>query len=273
MQRPNGRINLDRAMHRLFPDDVEFAEMQGMIANAIVGQFLPDSVMKGGASLKMRYGNLATRVTTDFDASYRNTLERFVSEFRENLSQGWEGFTFDLVERERAHPKGVNPAYVMRPFEVKLSYNGKSWTTVYLELSTNELGDADAPEYSPPPADVLSALEKLGFPPTGRLPLMPLEHQIAQKLHGLTEESSERAHDLVDIQLICKRSVIDIGKVREIAAKLFRYRKMQTWPTLVVKHQDWDRLYAVASRKVPEVMSLDAAIAWVNETFICPLAS
>ena len=268
MKRPNGRINLDRAMHRLFPDDVEFTEMQGMIANAIVGQFLPDSVMKGGASLKMRYGNLATRVTTDFDASYRNSLDEFVTEYRRNLSQGWEGFTFELIRRESAHPKEVNPAYVMQPFEVKLSYNGKSWTTVYLELSTNEIGDADAPDYSLPPYDVLVALDKLGFPPTGKLPLMPLEHQIAQKLHGLTEVSSQRAHDLVDIQLICKRSKVDVNRVREIAARLFKYRKMQPWPTSVVKQSGWEQLYEAASRKVSGVMPLDIAIAWINEKFM-----
>lgn len=45
-----------------------------------------------------------------------------------------------------AKPKGVSTQYVMQPFEVKLSYNGKSWITVPLEVGHNEIGDADDPD-------------------------------------------------------------------------------------------------------------------------------
>jgi hypothetical protein len=36
---------------------------------------------------------------------------------------------------------------VMRPYDVKLAFHGRSWHTVKLELGHNEIGDADNPVY------------------------------------------------------------------------------------------------------------------------------
>ena len=49
VKRPNGRYNLDKALHRLFKDDVDYFEMRSMMANVLVGQFLPEGVVKGAA--------------------------------------------------------------------------------------------------------------------------------------------------------------------------------------------------------------------------------
>ena len=53
-KRPIGRNNLDKALHRLFPSDVDYLEIRSMMANVLVGQFLPEGVVKGGSSLKLR---------------------------------------------------------------------------------------------------------------------------------------------------------------------------------------------------------------------------
>lgn len=55
VKRPIGRNNLDKQLHRLFPSDAEYLEMRSMMANVIVGQFLPPGVVKGGSSLKLRF--------------------------------------------------------------------------------------------------------------------------------------------------------------------------------------------------------------------------
>ena len=49
VKRPIGRNNLDKALHRLFKDDVDYFEMRSMMANVLVGQFLPEGVVKGGS--------------------------------------------------------------------------------------------------------------------------------------------------------------------------------------------------------------------------------
>ena len=125
VKRPIGRNNLDKALHRLFKDDVDYFEMRAMMANVLVGQFLPEGVVKGGSSLKLRYGNRATRVTTDFDAEAKYDREVFIAALQKNLEPGWEGFTFQVVKEKSAQPKRVPSAYVMHPFSIKVSYLGK----------------------------------------------------------------------------------------------------------------------------------------------------
>lgn len=115
VNRPIGRNNLDKALHRLFKDDVDYFEMRSMMANVLVGQFLPDGVVKGGCSLKLRYGNRETRVTTDFDAAAKYDREVFIVSLQKNLESGWEGFTFQVVKEKPAQPKHVPSAYVMHP--------------------------------------------------------------------------------------------------------------------------------------------------------------
>lgn len=93
------------------------------------------------------------------------------------------------------HAEGVPASYVMQPFEAKLSYNGKSWITVPLEVGHNEIGDAEDPDMRVP-KEASDIFVSLGFPPLDPMPFMKLTYQVAQKLHGLTEKGSERAHGL-----------------------------------------------------------------------------
>lgn len=262
-KRPIGRNNLDKQLHRLFPDDIDYYEIRAMMANVLVGQMLPEGVVKGGSSLKLRYGHLETRVTTDFDAAARHDREKFIEELQRNLSAGWEGFTFAVVARKKATPTNTPSAYVMHPFAVKVDYCGKPWCTVDLELGHNEIGDADEAEWFESP-EAARVFKSLGFPRPGKLPVMPLKHQIAQKLHGLSEKDSERVHDLVDLQIIFRQDDIDIAAVRSACERLFAYRKMQVWPPKVVKGASWDKLYLQRAQGL-KVMPLDEAIDWVNE--------
>lgn len=45
--------------------------------------------------------------------------------------------------RKQGSPKGVPFEYVMQPLDIKLAYRNHPWCTVRLEVSHNELGDAD----------------------------------------------------------------------------------------------------------------------------------
>lgn len=261
--RPIGRNNLDKQLHRLYSGDVDYLEMRSMMANVLVGQFLPSGVVKGGSSLKLRFGHLETRVTTDFDMAARQDREQFVDELQKKLSSGWEGFSFEVVRLRPAKPKGVPAPYVMHPFSVRVNYCGKSWCTVDLELGHNEIGDADEAEWYES-TEVNEAFRALGFPSPGKIPIMKLAHQIAQKLHGLSEPLSERVHDLVDLQLIFRKASPDLDEVRQKCERLFGYRKIQTWPPKVVEGESWESLYGVRSEGL-KVLPLDEAIVWANE--------
>lgn len=91
----------------------------------------------------MRFGDTATRLTTNLDTATASDPAVYAERLNAALSAGWEGFAGCVVPRESASPKDVPPEYVMRPFDVKLSYNGKPWCTVPLEVGHNEIGDTD----------------------------------------------------------------------------------------------------------------------------------
>lgn len=47
---PNSKVNLDRAIQRLYGTGARFVEYRSIIANTIVGQFLPDLSSLGFAA-------------------------------------------------------------------------------------------------------------------------------------------------------------------------------------------------------------------------------
>jgi hypothetical protein len=261
---PNSRRNLDIAINRLAKDEDDARRIRLVLANAIVGQMLPGGVVKGGSALKLRYGNDATRFTRDLDTARDIDLEDFVAKLRENLAAGWNGFTGNVLRREPAKPKGVPDQYVMQPFEIKLAYNQKSWLTVPLEIGHNEIGDTDEPEYGIA-KDIVRLFVALGFPEPDPSPLMPLHHQIAQKLHGVSETGSDRAHDLIDMQVMVTQSELDYAKIKDTCIRLFAYRKLQAWPPLISKGEGWDRLYENQTTGLPVANRVDDAIVWAND--------
>lgn len=66
---PNSRRNLDIAISRLAKGQTDPQRLKPLMANAIVGQMLPSGAVKGGSSLKMRFGDSVTRFTRDLDAA------------------------------------------------------------------------------------------------------------------------------------------------------------------------------------------------------------
>lgn len=264
--RPMTRVNLDKAIARMAGNDPRLTiEIRMSMANAIVGQFLPEGVVKGGTSLKFRFGGNHARYTLDLDAAWKTDLDTFLANLRKNLSSGWEGFTGEIAVRPQASPVSIPFDYVMQPCDVKLSYMGRSWCTISLEVGHNEVGDADEAEMTPVPEDIALCFKEVCLPVPRPLPLMKLPFQIAQKLHGATGARSRRAHDLVDLQLIVNMSKINLEETRVACERLFRYRKCQPWPPVVVKQDGWEEIYATQKLDLPVLSTVDEAIEWTNQ--------
>lgn len=261
--RPNSMRHLDDAIRRVCggsPD--EYVRTRTLMANAIVAQMLPNGVVKGGSAIKMRLGNAETRFTTDLDTATASDPASYAEGLGAALAEGWEGFTGRVVPREPAHPKEVPPEYVMSPFDVKLSYNGKPWCTVPLEVGHNEIGDADEADWVRL-TDIERIFEQIGFPALREVPLMPLPYQVAQKLHALTDER-DRLRDLIDLQLVIANAELDLPATRSVCERLFAYRKRQDWPPIVEKRSGWDELYAEQSKGLSVKNGIDSAVKWAN---------
>lgn len=48
-----------------------------LVGNVALSQMLPDSAIKGGTGLKLRFGERLTRDTPDVDAAFRGDLDAF----------------------------------------------------------------------------------------------------------------------------------------------------------------------------------------------------
>jgi len=261
---PNSRRNLDIAIDRVFRHTSNPLQIRTLIANTITGQLLPNGAIKGGSSLKLRYGDKVTRFTRDLDAARAADLDEFLLSFDISLKAGWQGFTGRIVRIEPARPANVPGEYIMQPFEIKLEYNGKSWVTVPLEIGHDEIGDTKEPDYYISP-DIIKIFDQLGLKAPKPIALMPIHHQIAQKLHALTGEGSERAHDLIDLQIIVNNEDVNFVKTKNACTRLFDSRKMQTWPPIVIKDSGWDSLYSAQLGELDVLPTIDEAVDWANE--------
>ena len=267
MKRPNTCTNLIRAINAVAAG-TDAVRLSRQLANVIVGQMLPDGVIKGGSSLMFRYGSRLTRYTRDVDTARAMEHGEYVDRLQRALAAGWNGFTADLVEVEPAKPKDVPGVYVMRPYDAKLKYMGRPWQTIRIEIGHNEIGDAD--EYEEfLPEELADAFEQMQFPRPQPLRVMKLSYQIAQKLHALSEEGSDRAHDLIDLMLIASRSQLDLADIKSKCMRLFDYRRKQAWPPEIRKGDEWDAKYEAALGTVRDnsdiCHTVDEAVVWVNK--------
>jgi len=233
------------------------------MALVVVGQMLPEGAIKGGGAMALRYGR-GTRFTQDLDAARVQPLAQFRNDFEESLAAGWADFTGRLVEKPAPRPPAVPTAYVMQPFDVKLDYRGRSWCTVKFELGHNEIGDADEPEFQLA-ADLAELFTEVGLEAPKPVPVMRADHQVAQKLHAVSCEGSERVRDLVDLQLLDQGEKLDLAQVKATCLKLFDYRRQQVWPPTVAAGKDWDTLYAAAVEDVSALPEVNSAVAWTND--------
>ena len=128
----NLRSLTDRINNLARAQSTPVRRIQRAVANTVVGQMMPPGVIKGGTGMKLRVGELSSRYTPDFDAARAAEVafENYVSEFEASLAEGWGGFTGTLVALEARQPAGVPEEDVMKPFRIRLAYEGSHWLTV-----------------------------------------------------------------------------------------------------------------------------------------------
>lgn len=232
---------------------------------------LPPGVIKGGTARKLRVGESASRFTADFDAARAGNVEldAYLNELAERLSIGWAGFTGSIEDLDPAQPFGVPDDYVMQPFILRLSYLGKHWLSITFELGRDEVGSTEYPDIRIAD-DLIELFSQIGLPTPSPVAILAAEHQIAQTLHACTSINrrtgrNERAHDLVDLQILFKAETIDLAAVATIGTRLFAARRAQPWPPTVVAYDEWPTIYAEAAHGLPVLADVTAAVDWAND--------
>lgn len=241
--------------------------LQSLVANVALAQMLPDCAVKGGTGLKLRLGDRLTRQTPDLDTAFRGDRDAFLEQLAASLAAGWGNFSGTVTEGRQRPPAGVPAAYVMQPMTVKLAYHRKPLTTVDVEVGYDELeATTSEPAELQLPGEVSTLFADLGLAAPQPVRVLPVHHQIAQKLHACTENGNERAHDLVDLQLLAP--LADDALVAATVRRLFAFRHQHIWPSVVVAGPAWPALYADAAEGLNVLPDVAAAVAWTNEYIV-----
>jgi hypothetical protein len=224
--------------------------------------------------MRLRFGPDGSRFSKDFDVARHSTINEFTRAFNVALAAGWGGFTGEL-SRSRSFPKpaGIPPQYVMQSYVVKLHYRGPRsfFMKVDVEVGVDELNDTV--ETQPLlDAGVVDLFTSIGLPAPDPIHVIRDDHQIAQKLHALSGEGSERAHDLIDLQLLAASCSVSDDQVLDTCKRLFLFRQAQKWPPVIEIGVGWETLYAHQVGDLPVHQTAADAVEWCNE-YIARLTS
>lgn len=273
---------------------IPVARARVMLCTLIVSQMLPDAVaIKGGMGVKLRLGERGTRATSDLDVSTRARGEAFEQAFRARLAAGWGtvppsrgelrrdpeardrvAFTATVRAAPRHDPGLARPEYVMHPYRVSIAFLGRAWGALDVEVSDPEI-DTQAHIRKEIDGELVEFGARFGFGDLQPVELVDLEYQIAQKMHAVTDPAYERAHDLVDLQLLWNAGP-DLTTLRNLCERTFDWRRQQSWPPLPLRPMDdWDLAYADARDEtevdgqtpvLPDIASTREWLAHIIET-------
>ena len=214
-------------------------------------------------------GTANTRVSKDLDTVRRGTLEAFRRTLEGALRHGWHGFG-GVLHDEGQIAAPVPARYRPHRFRLKLTFRGGDFASFTLEVSAEEAGSLTAREAAHA-HEVADWFTELGLPAPDAVPVIPLAHQIAQKLHACsapdtTTWRNDRSHDLVDLQLALQGvGSAELADVRRVAERLFTSRQLHPWPPKVTPRQGWQDSYSQQAQGLAVHPDLDSAIAWTNE--------
>lgn len=269
---------------------IPIARARVMLCTLIVSQMLPNSVVvKGGMGVKLRFGERGTRATSDLDVSTCARGEEFEERFRARLAEGWGtvppskgeqrrnpdapdriAFTASLRAKKLHNPGLSRPEYVTHPYRVSIAFLGNKWGGLDVEVSDPEI-NAYAQSKKNIDEELAQFSAYFGFADLQPVELIDLEYQIAQKLHAVTDPACERAHDLVDLQLLLNDTT-NLAYLRELCVRTFDWRRQQAWPPLPLRPMDgWSLAYSDARAeteidgKTHVLPDVESARGWLSE--------
>lgn len=255
--------------------DIAGPRARVLVSSVVIAQMLPvGTFVKGGIGVKLRLGEVGTRATRDVDVVVRDR-KRFLADLTDRLQTGWGSvppskgarkknpeaaprLAFDGKVRpgRQAAPDGLPPSYVMEPYNVTLQFIGRPWARIPLEVAHDEIGGSefinDTPEIA---QQILAVGAVLGLGKLTPVPLISIEQQMAQKIHALTHPQAERAHDLVDLQLLWRSGTedgqdLDLPLLAQLCRRTFVYRGTHSWPPVVALPALLEPVYRAALEEV-----------------------
>lgn len=187
----------------------------------------------------LRFGLAKSRFSKDLDAMLRGQMDPFLERLRERGRTPHHGWTLTITKVETIDVPGMKAR--PRRAAVKMTYKGRPYSTVQLEIAPEEGNSADE-------HDVVTAsdLADLGFDSgVSTQQLMTVRYQVAQKLHACTTPRADgkpnsRAHDLVDIALLETAIRESLPDVQRSCVEVFAGRDTTPWPPTLTPEEGWE---------------------------------
>ena len=207
--------------------------------------------LKGGLALDTRLGQHA-RPSMDMDLDHSEGA----AAAREDLQRASaldlnDHFAFSIIGTGQV-VEGDERLAVRYRMEASLA--GVPFEVVQIDVTTT------APEHwQVEPAQRTGLLAAVGLGPI-EVMLVPLERQVAEKLHAYTRRyngASTRVRDLVDFVVICLFEVVNAKDLREEITRTFANRDTHTVPDkLPAPPADWTRSYREQAQalNIPEAL-------------------
>lgn len=237
----------------------------------------PRFLLKGGTLLQHRLG-LSSRATKDVDGLVRGDINEFIACLDDVLAEPWGPLTVRRTGVETID----TPFKVIKPqrFNIIVDLKGKTWRKVQVEIAPDEGNAGRESEHVTPPS-----LAPFGLEGPQSLAGLTMRYQVAQKIHASTDphnpptSMNDRARDIVDLLLL--RNLAGIGDdpagVRDAIVDTFDARAAdsrelgnpeRTWPCVALAHDHWTVDYARAVRDTDITLTLEQAVAELNEWFV-----
>lgn len=214
---------------------IAYMMLTGLFKNAEEDGRGVTMTIKGGVALELRL-HPTPRATEDIDVVIHGTADLLKALDQSIAMENGEprangGFTFQRKGEARDLKNGAWRT------ELTVRYEGTAWNTISVDIAAEEIPDVE-PEY----LDAID-LSPLMLPGPKSVPCLPLYHQLAQKLHGMTQPPraygrNERAKDLVDV-LLLKESVAVTADLRRVCVSVFERRGTHAWPPQLDVHDHW----------------------------------
>jgi len=176
-------------------------------------------VLKGGFALDLRLAGRA-RTTRDIDLDWQAAEEELLDTLLDAASTDAGDFFSFPVERSGTPPDRPGGS---RRFRVTAALAGRTFDTFVLDVGVRSDPITD-------PETVLTSdlLTFAGIEPVS-VPTMPLELQVAEKLHAYTRRyqgsrPSTRVKDLIDLAIIASLFALDAASLREAISTTFSIR-------------------------------------------------
>jgi len=181
--------------------------------------------LKGGMAIESRLGERA-RASLDLDADHVKGAEAARADLqRAAIEDVGDHFTFAITGSEELREAGVGLAI---RYKLESALAGRQFEPLQVDVSINAPDPWDAQ-----PAQRPGLLTRLGLDPIDVL-LVPLERQVAEKLHAYTRTykggGTTRGRDLVDLLLILKHERVDETLLKNVIRRVFDRRATHAVP-------------------------------------------